>query len=103
MADLERVQKTATKIIIGERYRNYEQALTATLNERRENICLRFAIKSSQHEKTSNMFPLNTKCHKIKTRKPDKFKVQFAKTGRLKKSSLIYMQNALNENEKKLL
>ena len=101
------MQKTATKIILGERYRNYEQALTEldleTLNERRENLCLRFALKSSQHEKTSNMFPLNTKCHKIKTRKPDKFKVQFAKTGRLKKSSLIYMQNALNENEKKLL
>ena len=104
--DLERVQKTATKIILGERYRNYKQALIdldlETLDERRQNLCLRFAIKSSKHEKTSKMFPLNEKGHRIKTRKPEKFKVQFAKTGRLKKSALIYMQNALNENEKNL-
>ena len=33
----------------------------------------------------------------MNTRKHDKFKVQHANTARLKKFSIIYMQNLLNE------
>jgi hypothetical protein len=45
------------------------------------------------------MFPVNIKQHDMNTRKPEKFKVQFAKTERLKNCSVIFMQNALNELE----
>ena len=47
------------------------------------------------------MFPLNVKTHSMETRKDEKFKVQFANTERLKNSAIIYMQNLLNENDKK--
>ena len=99
--NLERVQKSAVKIILGEKYKNYHQALEylniETLDERRKVLCLKFAVKSSKHEKTSKMFPINDRKHDMTTRKPEKFKVQFAKTERLKNCSIIAMQNALND------
>ena len=44
------------------------------------------------------MFPENVKQHEMKTRKIDKFKVQFALTNRLQKSPITYMQKLLNEH-----
>ena len=48
--DLERVQKSATKIIMGDKYENYEINLQ-TLYERRENLCLTFAKKCLENER----------------------------------------------------
>ena len=39
----------------------------------------------------------NGKKHEMKTRKTEKFNVDYAKTSRLKKSPIIYMQRLLNE------
>ena len=100
--DLERVKKTALRIILGDGYISYEKALNKLdiekLDERRENLCLRFALKSSKNPKCKSMFPINEKDHTMKTRKNEKFKVQHANTERLKKSSIIYMQNLLNNH-----
>ena len=101
--DLERVQKTALKVIFGVKYKSYENALkildVETLNDRRINLCLNFARKSSKHPKMKWMFPLNDKSHQMGTRRPPKYKVQHANTDRLKDSALIFMQNLLNEHE----
>ena len=65
--DLERVQKSALKIILGEKYKGYKRALNdlciETLDERRESSCLKFAKRCTINEKASNMFPLNSKKH----------------------------------------
>ena len=102
-ADLERVQRSAVKVIFGPNYRGYKKGLTTlnleTLEERRENLCLRFARKCVRNEKTKSMFPLNIKEHKMKTRNFEKYEVQHANTDRLRKSAIIYMQNLLNKNE----
>jgi hypothetical protein len=104
--DLERVQKSALKIILQEQYTGYKNALLKldmlTLSERRCQLNLNFAQKCVKNKKTQNMFPLNMKKHNMDTRHPDKFKVQHANTERLKKSPIIYMQNLLNEQESKL-
>ena len=47
------------------------------------------------------MFPLKDKHHDMQTRQPEKYVVQHANTERLKKSSIIYMQNLLNIHENK--
>ena len=60
---------------------------------------LKFARKASKHPKCKNMFPFNEKIHKMKTRRPSKFKVLNANTERMKKSQLIFMQTLLNKNE----
>ena len=52
---------------------------------------------NSKHEKTYKMFPINIQKHDMNTRNPEQFKVQFSRTARLKNSSVIFMQNALNK------
>ena len=48
--DIERVQKVAFHIILGQKYENYKNALELTnletLEERRDKLCLKFAKKS---------------------------------------------------------
>ena len=101
--DLERVQKSALKIILGNRYKSYQQALSEldieTLDNRRENRCIRFARKCVKNEKTARMFPLKEKTHAMQTRKTEKYEVIKANTDRLKDFALIYMQNLLNKHE----
>ena len=103
--DLERVQKSAFKVILGEKYISYNNALIKldmeTLKNRRDELCLNFALKCVKHKKLKKMFPLNRKCHNMDTRENEKYEVQFAYNGRLKKSSIPYMQIMLNENEEK--
>ena len=43
-------------------------------------------------------YPRNIKMHNMETRQPDVFKVQHANTERLLQSSIIYMQNLLNDD-----
>ena len=70
-----------------------------TLKQRRENLCLNFAIKCVKNPKTKKMFPESKKIHKMEIRQSEKYQVQHANTERLKKSSVIYMQKLLNEFE----
>ena len=96
--DLERVQKSATKLILGDKYLNYENALKTlnidTLDQRREKLCLNFAIKCTKNQRTKDMFPLKTKVHNMKSRNTEKYQVQYA----LQKSPIIHMQHLLNQN-----
>ena len=55
--------------------------------------------KSLRHSKLKNMFPFNEKQHNLLTRKPEKYKVEYARHERLKKSPIIYMQKLLNEDK----
>ena len=101
--DLERVQKTAIKVILKEKYSGYKQGLAKlgleSLESRRENLCSNFANKCVKNEKLKHMFPINTQYHDMKTRNKEKYTVQFANTGRLQKSPIIYMQKMLNAEE----
>ena len=103
-SDLERVQKSAVKIMMGHRYESYQKSLIEldiqTLEERREVLCLKFAQRCLKNDKAMKMFPLNNKTSDMKTRKQEKFYVQHANTDRLQNFALIYMQNLLNENER---
>ena len=63
--DLERVQKTSMKIIFGESYKGYKNAMNriglTSLSERREALCLNFARKCTKNEKMNVMFPIKSK------------------------------------------
>ena len=101
--DLERVQKCAVRIILGQEYNGYEKALIRldmeSLKNRRETLCLNFALKCLKNKQTKNIFPENIKSHQMKTRTSERFMVQHANTERLRNSSVIYMQKLLNQNE----
>ena len=89
---------------MGEQYRGYKRSLNKldmiTLEERRKELCLQFAIKCTKNPKTRDMFPKNIKTHTMTFRNTEKYEVQHANTARLKKSAIIYMQQLLNEHEK---
>ena len=61
--DLERVQKTALRIILQDEYMSYSNALAATglstLFHRRSQLCLKFAKANLKHPQMKTMFPLN--------------------------------------------
>ena len=101
-SDLERVQKSALKVILGLKYENYKKALNdldlVTLEERREFLCLKFARKCTENEKAKSIFPLKNKIHMMSARKEDIYEVQHANTDRLKNFAVIYMQNLLNKS-----
>ena len=103
-SDLERVQKSATKIILQERFKNYKNALEQLeiedLKSRREALCLDFAKKCTKHEKLKHLFPKNSKEHQMNTRNSEVYKVYHANTKRFQQSPIIFMQNLLNEDEK---
>ena len=102
--DIERVQKTALRVILGDQFKTYKNALTIlnldSLWERRDFLCLNFALKSAKNPKTSHMFPINEKEHIMTKRNVEMYKVQQTNTVRLQNSSIIYMQNLLNKHEK---
>ena len=91
------------KLIIFCAYKSYENALKVldleSLFNRREILCYNFAKKCLNNPKMKHFFKLNDKKHQMQTRKKEKYKVNHAKTDRLKKSSIIYMQRLLNQLE----
>ena len=105
MNDLERTQKTFAKLILKEKYKDYEKALISlnldSLEKRRKDLYLKFAKTGLKNKKLDDLFPLNEKTHKMKIRDNDKYQVKFAYTDRLKQSSIITMQNMLNDDAKK--
>ena len=104
--DLERVQKEATRIILGNEFKNYEDALTKvnldSLQERRKELCRKFAIKCTKSEnvRVKDIFQIREKAHCMDTRKEEVYTVDYAHTERLKNSSIPYMQRLLNLEEK---
>ena len=101
--DLERVQKSAVRIILGKDFENYEDALVKadleSLENRREELCKKFAEKCLKNEKAKSIFPVREKTHNMNTREEESFNVNFAHTGRLMKSAIPYMQRILNKDE----
>ena len=99
---LERVQKSALHIILGEKYKSYKHALkltsTKTLFERRRKICLKFAKKSVKHNKFRYWFKPNK--NETNTRREQlKFKEVFCRTDRFKDSPISYLTNLLNHDQ----
>ena len=98
--DIERVQRTALKVILGDDYEDYENALITcnleNLHDRRERRCLTFGLRSLKHPKHKLMFPYSTSDQT--TRNPNTFEVNFARTTSYQKSAIPYIQNILNHH-----
>ena len=83
---LESVQKVCLKVILGEKYTGYKDALEycglASLSDRREEKCLNFGLKSLLHPIHSEMFPVNqqTLNKQDRSRNSEHFRVNWAKS-----------------------
>jgi hypothetical protein len=99
ISQIERIQKTALHIILGDRYRSYSTALRLSgldkLSNRRRKICLTFARKALKHQKFSSWFKPNTKTTVTRQKQP-KFCSAFSRTTRFEKSPLSSLTELLN-------
>ena len=102
--DLERVQKSALKVILKDKYSDYESALLKlnieTLYKRRELLCYRFAKKGLKLSQFKKLFPVSKSLHVIQKRNQDRFIVNSSKTERYKRSSIPSMQRLLNKYDR---
>ena len=95
--DIERIQNTALRIILKENYLEYSTALQmAGLKslENRTQLSLTFAKKCFKSDNNIDLFPLNVKT--VNTRPNEKYYVPPARTERLAKSTVPYLQRLLN-------
>ena len=96
---IERIQSTCLKVILGEKYKNYEDALKVTgldtLKQRREEKCLAFSLKCLKHPELKRLFPRNEKVYTLRNK--EDFKVNFAYTEDYRKSAIPYCQTLLNQ------
>ena len=96
-------QKTFVKLILKKEYVNYENALLKlnldTLASRREKISLKFAndgiINNTLTDLLIKRRENNSNIREVK--KQETYNVNFANTDRLKQSTIIYLQNLLNQ------
>ena len=96
---IERVQKTSLRIILGNEYENYQQALEhcclEKLKSRRETLCLRFGKKCVKSAKHQHLFPLNPPVE-VNLRRRELYQVNRTRTERYRSSTLPYIQSLLN-------
>jgi hypothetical protein len=102
--DIERVQKAALYIILGNSYTTYQHALTETniqsLEDRRVKLCSKFAKKSVKNSKFKNWFRVNEGYRRTRHPKPMYCPVQ-ARTARYETSPLSYLTSILNQCKQK--
>ena len=102
-SDLERVQKAAIRVILKDKYQNYSDALSTlklkSLEDRRDELCLKFAKNCLKVEKFKKFFPVNNKEHCMTMRNTDKFEVEKCASNRYRDSALPYMKRLLNRHQ----
>ena len=102
--DIERIQKSAAHIILGEDYMSYPEALNVleleSLESRRNKLCLKFSKKAEKHEKHRHWFKRNTVKVNTRQEKPKYCEVK-AKHTRFEKSPLCFLTKMLNQHYRK--
>ena len=98
--DIERIQKSAAYIILGEDYVSYRDALKClgldSLFNRREKLCLKFALKAEKNLKFGKWF--RPAVHLQNTRQEKlKYCSVLTKHSRFRKSPLPFLTDRLNE------
>ena len=102
--DLERIQKSACHIILGEFYESYKDALKLlkleTLDVRRNRLALKFSLKSEKHEKFKSWFKPAVK--RVNTRlNINKYCDVRANHTRFENSPISFLTRLLNIHHKK--
>ena len=100
-AQIERVQKTALRIILGDDYVSYNVACllldVETLESRRELLCLNFARKEFKKEENSLFIKAKNRLD-LRT-KPKKVQEYNCRTRRFRNSSIPYLSQLLNNSK----
>ena len=101
---IERVQKCALNVILGDSYESYDSAVDSLevekLSERRRKLCLNFALRAEKSTKYQNWF-CPTEVTQGPNTRSDKMKNKYTpvphRTDRYLRSPIPYLTNLLNE------
>ena len=103
---IERVQRCALYVILGDDYKSYDQALDSlncdNLDDRRVKLCDKFAKKALKSPRYQHWFEYNDEplptlnTRSAETRVKNVLKPVQTRTNRYQKSPLPYLTNALN-------
>ena len=103
--DIERVQRSALLIILGDEYQSFKDALEQvqleSLEDRRVKLCSKFANKAVKSDKFKNWFKVNDKWGRTRLKQP-KYCPVWARTTRYFKSPLSYLTSILNQAKNKI-
>ena len=98
--DLERLQKASLRVMYGNKFSTYEQALSdmnmESLYDRRTKLCFNFIKKSIKLENFKNLFPENENVN-MNIRNHEKYLIKKYRTERCKKTSVPYFQSLMNK------
>ena len=97
--DIERVQKSFLHIVLGDTYKDYENALKIckleTLKERRQKLCLNFAKKAAKHPSHSKWFKPQENKQNTRSKK-NAYCTPIARLERFRRSPIPYLTRLLN-------
>ena len=97
--NIERVQKAALQVILGETYLSYSSALEIVnlqiLEQRRQQLCRKFGIKALKNSKHNKWFKINQKISRTRQKQPFLCPV-VSRTMRFENSPLSYLTKLLN-------
>ena len=101
---IERIQKAAVRVIMGNKFTTYDEGLQKLkldkLSERRRKLCLRFAKNSLKLKQFSKLFPVNDSEHNMRKRNGNRYVINQHLTERYRVSTITYLQRLLNEEFK---
>ena len=99
--DIERLQKTFVRLILKHEHDNYDNALLKlnldTLESRREKISLKFANDGIKFGTLDDLLLKKQNVLFREAKAQETYNVEFANTERLRKSTVINLQNLLNK------
>ena len=106
--NLEHIHKVCLRVILGEGYTNYKDALKIRKLEklavRRESRSLNFGLKSLLHPKHCELFPVSPHVlNSTASLNREHFQVNWARTESYKKSTVPYIQRQRNASESERL
>ena len=103
VTDIERVQKCALHIILGDNYLTYNEALVTVnlqkLSLGREQLCLIFARKAENNSTHKEWFKLTRQSNTRQN--PNRYCATVSRTGRLLRSPIPYLTGLLNAKKNK--
>ena len=101
ISDIERIQKSAFKVILNDEYLNYTQACcllnASTLESRRSELSLSFALKCLKSDQHGHLFKQRISTY-YKLRNIKSFEEPFCMTERYKTSPIPYLTRLLNDH-----
>jgi hypothetical protein len=102
--DLEKIQKVAMKIILGDDYRSYDMACSffklKPLSERRTELCTNFAVKLFKSDRSDQFFTRPDK--QVNTRFEDQVIEAKCNTVRCYNAPHNYLSRLVNQNKDRL-